>query len=135
MFFLDRHPRLNPGLRILMAVAGGYGTAWLGAAALAVSLPLPRHDAVTLAVMLAFVLYLLFILWVFATATLLRAALGLIVPAALFGVCLLLVTPETAPAEPAGNERTRDASRPAGKLTGATTLLDLYFPAAQRDAS
>lgn len=83
---LDRHPRLNPGLRILMAIFGGYGVAWLGAAALAAGLPMSsKTDAVTLAIMLTFLLYLANILWVFATATLLRAALGLVIPAALFG--------------------------------------------------
>jgi hypothetical protein len=82
---LEQHDRLNPGLRILLAIFGTYGVAWLGAAALASGLPLPKSDAVTLAVMLAFVLYLLGVLWVFATATLLRAVLGLALPACLFG--------------------------------------------------
>jgi hypothetical protein len=86
---LERHPRVNPGIRILMAVFGGYGVAWLGAAALAAGLPMDsRTDAVTLSMMLAFLLYLANILWVFATATLLRAALGLMIPAVLFGAWL-----------------------------------------------
>ncbi|MDR1890396.1 MAG: hypothetical protein LBQ81_13680 [Zoogloeaceae bacterium] len=112
---LERHPRLNPGLRILMAIFGGYGVAWLGAMALATGLPLSRPDAVALAVMLAFVLYLLFVLWVFATATLLRAASGLIVPALLFGTWLFF-TPAATP-EAANAART---DRAAGEIPQAT---------------
>ena len=86
---LDRQPRLNVGLRILMAVFGSYGVAWLGAAALAAGLPMSSPtDAVTLAIILAFLLYLAGVLWVFASATLWRAALGLATPAALFGTWL-----------------------------------------------
>lgn len=91
MFFADRRPGINVSLRILLAVCGGYGLALLCAATLATGLPLAfSHDAVALAVMLAFIVQLLAILWVFATATLLRAALGLALPAAFFGLWLLL---------------------------------------------
>ncbi|MDR2111742.1 MAG: DUF3649 domain-containing protein [Candidatus Accumulibacter sp.] len=125
---LERHPRLNPGLRILLAVFGGYGAAWLGAAALASGLPLPRSDAVTLAVILAFVLQLLLILWVFATATLIRAALGVLLPALLFGAWLQWNTAGAAPGSaardavetsvaagfPPANQRDGREGRPAG---------------------
>ncbi|MDR3322726.1 MAG: hypothetical protein LBS89_00775 [Zoogloeaceae bacterium] len=86
---LDRRPGVNVGLRILLAVGGGYGLALLGAAALAAGLPLSSlPDAVTLAIMLAFIVYLLAVIWVFSTATLLRAALGLAIPAMIFWVWL-----------------------------------------------
>jgi hypothetical protein len=84
-----RH-RINVGLRTGLAAFGGYGLALLAAAAFAVGLPLDsRPDAISLAIMLAFVLYLIAILWAFAAATVMRAALGLAVPAALFGLWLL----------------------------------------------
>lgn len=97
---LERHPRLNPGVRILMAIFGAYAVAWLGAAALASGLPLPKSDAVTLAVILAFVLFLLLVLWVFASATLMRAALGLLAPVALFSGWLTLGAAAVATAAP-----------------------------------
>ncbi|MDR2031321.1 MAG: iron transporter [Azoarcus sp.] len=80
-----RH-RLNIGLRTALAAFGAYGVALLGAAALAAGLPFDfRPDAVSLAIMLAFVLQLIAILWVFAAATVARAALGLAIAAAFFG--------------------------------------------------
>ncbi|MDR0717808.1 MAG: iron transporter [Azoarcus sp.] len=86
-----RH-RLNIGLRTGLAAFGGYGVALLGAAALAAGLPFEfRPDAVSLAIMLAFVLQLIAIIWVFAAATVARAVLGLAIPAALFGLWLLLL--------------------------------------------
>ena len=92
MFAFDRHPALNVGARVLMAVFGGYGLALLAAAALAAGMPFSfRPDAVSLAVMLAFLLYLLAVLWSFAAATLLRAALGLLLPAGAFWLWLLAV--------------------------------------------
>ncbi|MDR1661006.1 MAG: iron transporter [Azoarcus sp.] len=83
--------RINIGLRTGLAAFGGYGLALLGAAAFAAGLPFDfRPDAVSLAIMLAFVLHLIAIIWAFAAATVIRAALGLAVPAALFGLWLLL---------------------------------------------
>jgi hypothetical protein len=85
-----RH-RINVGLRTGLAAFGGYGLALLGAAVFATGLPFDfKPDAVSLAVMLGFVLHLLAILWAFAAATVTRAALGLAVPAALFGLWLFL---------------------------------------------
>ncbi|MDR2451089.1 MAG: iron transporter [Candidatus Accumulibacter sp.] len=84
-----RH-RIDVGLRTGLAAFGGYGLALLGAAALAAGLPFDfKPDAVSLAVMLGFLLHLTAVLWAFAAATLLRAALGLAVPAAFFGLWLL----------------------------------------------
>ncbi|MDR0701683.1 MAG: iron transporter [Azoarcus sp.] len=86
-----RH-RINVGVRTGLAAFGGYGLALLGAAAFAAGLPFDfRPDAVSLAIMLAFVLQLVAIIWVFAAATVTRAVLGLAVPAALFGLWLLLL--------------------------------------------
>ncbi|MDR2093544.1 MAG: iron transporter [Azoarcus sp.] len=84
--------RINVGVRTGLAAFGGYGLALLGAAAFAVGLPFDfRPDAVSLAIMLAFLLQLVAIIWVFAAATLTRAVLGLAVPAALFGLWLWLL--------------------------------------------
>ncbi|THF60726.1 iron transporter [Pseudothauera rhizosphaerae] len=88
--FADHRPVLNVTLRSALAILGGYGLAALAASAFAVGMPLPRVDAVTLAIMLSFIVYLLAVMWVFATATLLRAAAGLAVGAAVFGAWLWL---------------------------------------------
>lgn len=91
--YADRRPWLNISLRTAFALFGGYGVALLAGAALAVGLPLStRADAAALAVMLAFALHVLIIIWVFSAATLLRASLGLIVPGMLFGVWLQLAS-------------------------------------------
>jgi hypothetical protein len=90
MLVPDRHPALNTGLRVLMAIFGGYALALLAAAALAIGMPFSfRPDAVSLATMLAFLLYLLAVIWSFAAATLLSAALGLALPAGAFWLWLL----------------------------------------------
>jgi hypothetical protein len=84
-----RH-RINVGLRTGLAAFGGYGLALLGAAALASGLPFEsRPDAVSLAIMLGFVLHLVAVIWAFAAATVTRAALGLAAAAAFFGWWLL----------------------------------------------
>lgn len=88
--FADHRPRLNVTLRSAMALFGGYGVAALAAAAFAVGLPLPRAEAVTAAIMLSFIVHLLAVIWVFATATLLRAAAGLALAAAVSGAWLQL---------------------------------------------
>lgn len=84
--------RVNIGLRTGLAAFGGYGLALLGAAAFAAGLPFDsRPDAVSLAIMFAFLLHLAAIIWAFAAATVTRAVLGLAVPSALFGLWLLLL--------------------------------------------
>jgi hypothetical protein len=93
MFFADRHPGVNVVLRVLMAVFGSYGLTLLSAAALAAGVPFAfKPDAVNFAVMLAFLVYLLAVIWVFAATTLLRAALGLALPAAVFGLWLFMAS-------------------------------------------
>lgn len=88
--FVDRRPRLNIVLRSLLALFGAYALASLGAAALAVGLPLPRLDAAMSAIMLGFVIQLLAVLWVYAAATVTRASLGIAIPALAFGAWLAL---------------------------------------------
>lgn len=90
-FFADHRPALNVALRSLMAILGGYGLAALAAATLAVGLPLPRVESVMAAIMLSFIVHALAVVWVFAAATLLRAAVGLVLPACAFGFWLQLV--------------------------------------------
>lgn len=86
--FADHRPRLNTTLRSLLAIFGGYGLAALAAATFSLALPLSRVDAVMAAVMLAFVVYLLAAIWVFAAATLARAFAGLLLPAVILGAWL-----------------------------------------------
>lgn len=62
--------------RTLAAVGGGYVLTSIASALLAIALPLPRADAVSIATLLSFVIYTCIILWVFATGSALRAWLG-----------------------------------------------------------
>ncbi|MDR1530334.1 MAG: iron transporter [Burkholderiales bacterium] len=90
MCFADHRPAMNISLRLFMAVFGGYGLALLCGAALASGLSFAlAFDAVTFAVMIAFIVQLVAVIWVIAAATLVRAALGLIIPAAIFGAWLV----------------------------------------------
>lgn len=81
--------------RIAMVVVGGYGLSAglsaLLAAALAAGGVLPRSEAVLLASVLAFVMYLVILLWGFAHARLWRVAfvIGLATPAAFWLARLL----------------------------------------------
>lgn len=86
--FVDRSPALNVGLRTVLALAGAYGVALVGAAALSVGLPLVRLDSALIALMAGFIIQLLGVLWVFATDTVLEALIGLAIPAGLFGLWL-----------------------------------------------
>ena len=86
--FAEHRPWLNTSLRTVLAIFGGYGLAALVAAVFALALPLPRVDAVMEATMSSFVIYLLATIWAFAAATLARAFAGLLLPAAVLGVCL-----------------------------------------------
>lgn len=62
--------------RVLVAVLGGYVFTYAATAALARLLPFDRIDSLTTASLLSFVVYLVFILWAFAAASLRRALLG-----------------------------------------------------------
>ncbi len=67
-----RH-RLGIAARALLAIAGGYLFAALGAASLALALPLPRPQAVLAATQLSFALYCALVIWAFSAPSALRA--------------------------------------------------------------
>lgn len=71
--------------RIIAAVLGGYALASVSAAALAIWLPMRRVDAVVTASMLAFVIYSVAIMWVFAARSTTRAWAGIMLPTAALG--------------------------------------------------
>jgi hypothetical protein len=75
--------RLAVAARIAAAALGGYLLAALSSVMLAWVLPLPRPEAVVVSMMLAFIVYLLAVLWCFACSSTRRAWLGLLVPSLL----------------------------------------------------
>jgi len=88
---VERRAKLNIGIRAALALFGGYGLAIIAAKALSAGLPLAaRADAAALAIMLAFSLHAFAAIWAFSTATVLRAAAGIALPALGFGFWLLL---------------------------------------------
>lgn len=74
--------RLAVASRALAAIFGGYALTAAAQACLAALLPLPRADAVIWAMLVAFALYAVAILWVFYARSAARAWLGMVVPAA-----------------------------------------------------
>jgi hypothetical protein len=78
-------------MRVLAGVPGGYGLAALFAAVMSVSLPMPRADAVLTATMASFAVHAGAIVWAFAAGSVLRAWVGIVVPAALLGLALMLL--------------------------------------------
>ena len=79
--------------RALAAVVGGYALATASGILLSWALPMPRFEAVTVAVLLAFVVYTAAILWAFAARSLWRMWLGLLLSTALCGAASLLLRP------------------------------------------
>lgn len=80
---------LDIGLRILGAVAGGYGVTALAVAAagaLLARLGMARAEAVVLAAMLGFFMYLALLLWGFSVARIATLWTGLLAAAALAGL-------------------------------------------------
>lgn len=71
--------------RIVAAVLGGYALAAISAAGLAIWLPMTRVDAVVTASMLAFVIYSVAIMWVFAARSTWRAWAGMVLPTMVLG--------------------------------------------------
>ncbi|KIU44675.1 hypothetical protein QU42_34685 [Bradyrhizobium sp. UASWS1016] len=73
--------RLQTSLRVITVVVGGYGATSVIVALLAVGLPLStglaRSEAVVLASMLGFLIYLALLLWGFSVQKLSRLVLGL----------------------------------------------------------
>lgn len=77
--------------RTVAAIAGGYVLTSIASALIAIALPLPRADAVSIATLLSFVVYTCVILWVFATTSALRAWTGVVVVSAVLVGVLWIV--------------------------------------------
>jgi len=77
--------------RAVAAIGGGYVLTSIAIALIAIALPLPRADAVTIATLLSFVVYTCAILWVFATTSATRAWVGIVVCSAALGAVQWLV--------------------------------------------
>lgn len=89
---LNRKPLFDLVLRLLGAVFGGYGLTALMVAATGAALArigMVRSDAVVLAAMLGFVLYLVLLLWAFSVKSTIR--LWLVLVAAAAGTAVLFV--------------------------------------------
>ena len=82
--------------RIVAAVVVGYLVAVLSVILLSYVLPMPRFEAVTIGILVAFIVYAAAILWAFAARALWRMWLGLLLPAALCGAVSWLVRPMNA---------------------------------------
>ena len=89
--FADSRQWLNTGMRVLLAIFGAYGLAAMVSSVFALALPLPKVDAVMASIMLSFIIHLVAVIWVFASATLVRAFAGLLLPAVILGVWLSLL--------------------------------------------
>jgi hypothetical protein len=76
--------------RAVAAIGGGYVLTSIAIALIALALPLPRADAVTLATLLSFVVYTCAILWVFATSSATRAWGGIVAVTAVLSALLWL---------------------------------------------
>ena len=76
--------------RAVAAIAGGYVLTAIASALIAIALPLPRADAVTIATLLSFVIYACAILWVFATTSALRAWGGMLAACGVLAAALWL---------------------------------------------
>lgn len=70
--------------RVLAAALGGYFLTSAAISFLALTLPMPRDQAVGLATMLGFIVYAVLILWVFATRSLWRVWAWMLIPGAVF---------------------------------------------------
>ena len=71
--WLDARP-LEIAARTLLGVGAGYALSALLAAALSLALPMARAEAVMVATMLAFLAYVVFIIWAYAAANVWRLA-------------------------------------------------------------
>lgn len=74
-----RH-RLGIAARTLAAIAGGYALAAFTTTALALSLRLPRSEAVMIATLPSFLLFAAAVVWAFAARTAWRAWAGILAP-------------------------------------------------------
>lgn len=82
--------RLSVFSRAVAAIGGGYAVAALSTALLASLLTMSRADAVMTATMLSFAVYTCAVIWVFAARTAWHAWIGLVVPAAMLGLGLMI---------------------------------------------
>lgn len=89
-FFLPRGCDLL--VRCALALIGGFMVARMVGGALAVILPLPRFDATALGVMLGYIAFAVAAVWAFAAGSLVRAVMGLAVPALAFGLLVFLLS-------------------------------------------
>ncbi|MDY0873707.1 DUF3649 domain-containing protein [Dongia rigui] len=81
--------RLDIAARILAAVMGGYALAAAIVIGLPAVLPLPRAEAVAVAMMLSFAFCCGAILWAFAVRSAWRAWAGILLPTMLFAALAL----------------------------------------------
>lgn len=77
--------------RVLAAVFGGYVLAALSSVCMAWMLPMARGEAVVSAMMLSFLVYLVAVLWCFASHSASRAWLGLAIPGSILGALATLL--------------------------------------------
>ncbi|MFH1497497.1 MAG: hypothetical protein ABII82_06690 [Verrucomicrobiota bacterium] len=87
------HPgyRWSIAARAVAATLGGYALAALCAAALALRSDAPREEAIAAAVLPGFVLQIAAAIWAFWASTVLRAWLGIGLPALVFGVVIIWI--------------------------------------------
>jgi len=81
--------RRTVAARIAAAVGGGYALATLSAMVIAQSVPLPDREANQLGAMIAFLVLTAAVIWVFAASSVVRAWVGVLVPAGLLFLALL----------------------------------------------
>ena len=82
--------RLAVAGRVALAAFGGYAVAALATALGAVTLPLSRAEAVSTSMLASFAVMAGAVVFVFAAATLRRAAIGILGTAAILTACLWL---------------------------------------------
>ena len=89
--------RLMVASRILAAVVAGYALASAISILLALIWPAPKAEAVLASTMLSFAIYAAVVLWVFATKSVIRAWVGLLIPLAIISLlCWWLIPGGTA---------------------------------------
>lgn len=78
--------RLAVAARVLLAAGGGYLLAALATDGLARTLSMRPSEAVLTATMASFAVYAAAVIWAFAARSVLRAGMGILVPALLLGI-------------------------------------------------
>lgn len=85
------HHRLGIALRAIAAVIGGYALASLVSALAALTLPLPREEAILAGSLVALAVYPAVAVWCFAASGLGRVWIGLGVPGGLLALAVWLL--------------------------------------------